>query len=270
MPELPEVETVVRTLKPAVTGRRIKRVRLGDVSLRREWPPELLRLGGQRIDDVRRRGKWIIVELEPSRLLIHLGMTGQVTSGPPDRRIPPHTHLFMDLDDGSQLRLRDTRRFGSVDYFASAIALREFLDARLGPEPFDLTPVYWRMQLVGKLRAIKAVLLDQKVVAGVGNIYADESLFAARIHPAARANTIGKGRAENLRRALIDVLHSAVEHRGSSIRDYLDADGKPGGYQHRFAVYGRKGEPCLRCKTPIERIRLAGRSTHFCPKCQRN
>ena len=273
MPELPEVETVVRELRPRLVGRRIAAVEIGRHSLRRPWSPDWTALLlGQRVDDVARRGKWIVVGLKGGlRLVIHLGMTGQLLVRPTKQPLAPHTHLVVSLDRGrEQLRFRDVRRFGSATLFADGERLDRFFDeAGLGPEPFDLCPDYWRSRLAGTSRCLKAVLLDQRVVAGVGNIYADESLFEARLHPTVLGREIDSRQAERLRRAVVTVLNRAIEQRGSSIRDYVGGSGARGEYQKEFRVYGRPGEPCPRCRTPVERIRLAGRSTHFCPRCQR-
>jgi formamidopyrimidine-DNA glycosylase len=265
MPELPEVETVVRDLRPMLVGRRFVRVRFGQQKLRRGWPDVPC---GCCVDAVERRGKWIIVRLGEARLLIHLGMTGRLTAGPARRQKEPHTHVVITLDDGGQLRFRDERRFGSWDVFAGAAALDEFLDERLGPEPFDLDPAAWRASLKRTARPIKAVLLDQSVVAGVGNIYADEALFLARIHPARRADALRAAHVDRLREAIAEVLRFAIDRRGSSIRNYVGGSGLGGSYQAEFRVYGRLGEPCPACGRPIGRLRLAGRSAHFCPRCQ--
>jgi formamidopyrimidine-DNA glycosylase len=268
MPELPEVETVVRTLRPQAVGKLITGLSVGRKRLRRPWQkPWTGHVVGQPITAIDRRGKWIIVSLGAGRMLVHLGMTGQFRIHPAGAPREPHTHLIFDLG-ATHLRYRDERRFGSVDYFADAGAIAEFLDARLGPEPFDLTPEAWRAALAQSRRCIKAVLLDQSVVAGVGNIYADEALFVAKIAPATPADAIKPAAAERLRRAIVDVLTFAIECRGSSIRNYLDGAGEPGGFQNEFRVYGRTGEPCVTCGTAVVRVPLAGRSTHSCPRCQ--
>lgn len=272
MPELPEVETVVRELRPALVGRRIVSVRVSKRALRRRWSKSWGRqLAGQRILEIRRRGKWIILHLaDGGRLLLHLGMTGQLQVWNPEQRVQRHTHLIIGLDDrGRQLRFRDVRRFGSATLFANEEGLAEFFEqSGLGPEPFDVEPSYWRRRLAHTVRSLKAVLLDQRVVAGVGNIYADEALFEARLHPARLAHDLRPAEAERLRRAVIVVLDRAIEKRGSTIRDYVGGSGRRGEYQHEFRVYGRVEEPCPRCRVSITRIRLAGRATHFCPRCQ--
>jgi formamidopyrimidine-DNA glycosylase len=271
VPELPEVETVVRDLRPLLVGRRIATVAYGGKMLRRPWLREwTTALVGQRVSEVRRRGKWIVLALAGGpRLVVHLGMTGQLVVMPARTARAEHTHLVFGLGGGRELRFRDIRRFGSATLFASEEELDGFFEQlRLGPEPFDLDRNYWRLCLAGTNRVIKAVLLDQRVVAGVGNIYADESLFAARLHPARLARHLSAAEAERLRRAIPAVLRRAIEKRGSSIRDYLGGSGRRGGFQEEFAVYGRAGTPCRRCDASIERLRLAGRATHYCPKCQ--
>jgi formamidopyrimidine-DNA glycosylase len=272
VPELPEVETVVRDLRPLLVGGRLAGVRVGRLALRKKWRPGWKKqLTGRRVREVNRRGKWIIIVLDDGgRLVVHLGMTGQLTVLPAGTARAPHTHLVFPLDDGArQLRFRDIRRFGSATYYADQGALNQaFAAARLGPEPFDLPADYWREQVAKTLRSLKAVLLDQRVVAGVGNIYADESLFEARLPPSQPGRDTSARDAGRLRLAVVKVLRRAIECKGSSIRDYVGGSGLRGEYQDEFRVYGRTGEPCVRCRTPVERMRLAGRSTHYCPKCQ--
>jgi formamidopyrimidine-DNA glycosylase len=273
VPELPEVETVVRDLRPLVVGRRIASVEASDRPLRKLWSAEWgPLLSGRHIRDVRRRGKWIVVDLDRGlHLVFHLGMTGQLVVKPAKEPRAAHTHLVFALDRGArQLRFRDIRRFGSATLFRSPEEVQEFFEAAgLGPEPFELDPKDWRERLAGTERNLKAVLLDQRVVAGVGNIYADESLFTARLHPARRGKALSAAEAGRLRRAVAEVLTQAIEKRGSSIRTYVGGSGRKGTYQEAFRVYQRTGEPCPRCGTPIAGIRLAGRATHYCPKCQK-
>ena len=273
VPELPEVETVVRELRPRLVGRILVATRISKHALRRPWSKGWARLlAGRRVEEVRRRGKWIVLALSGGlHLVFHLGMTGRLTVESSGKPAADHTHLVIDLDDGrEQLRFRDVRRFGSATLFPDAEALGRFFEqAGLGPEPFDLDPAFWRDRLLRTYRCLKAVLLDQRVVAGVGNIYADESLFEARLHPACQASGLTAAEADRLRRAVTKVLERAIEFRGSTIRDYVGGSGRRGSYQNEFRAYGRTGEPCRRCGTPIERVRLAGRSTHYCPRCQR-
>jgi len=272
VPELPEVETIVRELRPRLLGRRITAVRIGKKNLRRPWKTRWSSdLIGRRIEAVGRRGKWILLRLEKElHLVFHLGMTGQLTGVPARLTRALHTHLTMDLDqEDIQLRFRDIRRFGSVTLFANEAIMQSFFrTSGLGPEPFDLEPRYWRDCLARTSRCLKAVLLDQRVLAGVGNIYADEALFEAKLHPRRLGLSLRSEEAGRLRRAIVTVLNRAIDKRGSSIRDYVDGSGREGAYQNEFRVYGRAGDPCVRCRHLIRRIRLAGRSTHFCPSCQ--
>jgi formamidopyrimidine-DNA glycosylase len=272
VPELPEVETVVRDLRLQLTGRALAAVWIGPHRLRRHWREGWERLlVGRRVKDLRRRGKWIIIELSGRlHLVVHLGMTGQLTVQPRAAALEPHTHVVVDLKGRpEQLRFRDVRRFGSISLFDGKSDLERFFKtACLGPEPLEVDSNYWRQCLAKTRRCLKAVLLDQRVVAGVGNIYADESLFEARLHPALPAKETTRAQAERLRKAIAHVLERAVRLRGSSIRDYIGGSGLKGQYQKEFRVYGQPGQPCMRCRRSIERIRLAGRSTHYCPRCQ--
>jgi formamidopyrimidine-DNA glycosylase len=197
-------------------------------------------------------------------------MTGRLTVGAANRPVEDHTHFVVDLDDGQQLRFRDVRRFGSITVYESQAEFEAALAERLGPEPGDLGRVEFRRVLAATARPIKAVLLDQRIVAGIGNIYADEALFAAKLPPAQRGRATTPGEADRLRAAVVRVLARAIDRRGSTIRDYVGGSGKTGSYQSEFRAYGRTGEPCPRCRTPIARIRLVGRSTHYCPKCQKS
>jgi formamidopyrimidine-DNA glycosylase len=271
VPELPEVETVVRDLRPLLVGRTIGALRRGRKRLRKPWKSawdDLL--PGRRVEAINRRGKWIIVELDTgSRLLIHLGMTGQLVAVDAEAPLESHTHLVMTLDNTRHLRFRDIRRFGSATLFDTDEALQKFFcDAKLGPEPWELNPADWHAKVTGTTRALKALLLDQGMVAGVGNIYADEALFHSRLHPTLTGTVLDRVATERLRRGIVAVLERAIECRGSSIRNYVGGSGLRGGYQEEFRVYGRKGKPCVRCKTPVARMRLAGRATHYCPRCQ--
>ena len=272
MPELPEVETVVRDLRPQLTGRRITSLHVSDRALRKPWASAWKEeLVGTTVAAVERRGKWIVVRLDGGRhLVLHLGMSGQLTVADAVEPLQNHVHLIFGLNEGNrQLRFRDIRRFGSATLYADADALeRFFAGSKLGPEPFALDAAYWKERLRKAARPLKAILLDQRVVAGVGNIYADESLFQARLHPARLGSSLDGAEAGRLGKAVVTVLNRAIDRRGSSIRNYVGGSGLKGGYQKEFRVYGRTGKPCPRCQTPIERVRLAGRSTHSCPNCQ--
>jgi formamidopyrimidine-DNA glycosylase len=245
---------------------------MGDRSLRRPWLAEWgPRLKGEKITAITRRGKWIIVSVaRGAHLVIHLGMTGQLRVVTASTALADHTHLILDLDRRRQLRFRDVRRFGSATVLAESEGVEDFFaQAGLGPEPFNVDARYWRDRLSRTARALKAVLLDQQVIAGVGNIYADEALFEARLHPRRAGRRLSAQEAGKLKRAVALVLQRAIQRRGSSIRSYVDGAGKKGSYQREFRVYGRVGQACPRCGVAIKRIRLAGRSTHFCPHCQR-
>jgi formamidopyrimidine-DNA glycosylase len=272
MPEVPEVETVVRDLRPLVVGRPIASVLHGPKKLRKPWHSRWNRLAiGTRVEAVRRRGKWIVVDLSNSScLLVHLGMTGQFTVVGADEPVADHVHMVFVLDDGRELRCRDPRRFGSVTLHSGGATIAEFfVKAALGPEPFDLDAAYFESAVRRSSRTLKAILLDQRVVAGVGNIYADESCFVAGLHPRRRGTSLSRTEADRLRVAIEGVLERAIARRGSTIRDYVGGSGLRGGFQHEFRVYGRTGEPCLTCATAIACLRLSGRASHYCPSCQR-
>ena len=272
MPELPEVETVVRDLIPLLTSKTIGKVEVPGKKLRRPWNPLWSQLlENQTIEKVARRGKWIIISLRSNlQLLIHLGMTGQLCVFNQNTPRQSHVNLIFSLDRGEEeLRFRDIRRFGSADLFVSQLALNEFFESReLGPEPFDIPADYWLTTLAKSSRNLKAFLLDQKNITGVGNIYADESLFKSGLNPSRKAESLSKKEALMLAKCIGEVLSSAIENRGSTIMNYVGGSGLMGGYQDEFQAYGRTGEPCRKCGQPIKKIVLAGRSTHFCPICQ--
>ncbi len=270
MPELPEVETIVRDLRPLLVGRRILGIEVSKKPLRRKWSRAWnASIIGRSANAIGRRGKWILIDLGEPWLLVHLGMTGQFTVAPADVSRASHTHLVFHLDDGNELRFRDIRRFGSAALFPNRAKLDGHLATmRLGPEPFELEASAFHASLRATNRNLKAILLDQTVIAGVGNIYADESTFEAGLHPTTIGKRVRADQAANLCRAIVSVLTHAIEKRGASIRDYVGGSGLKGGFQDEFRVYGRTGEPCIQCATPIERIVLGGRSTHYCPTCQ--
>jgi len=267
MPELPEVETVVRTLAPHLVGQRISAIqhlRSDIVEPRDVDLPRLLK--NRRVTAIQRRGKKILIRLDTSATLcIHLGMTGRLTVEQATEPIKPHTHLIANLTGKSQLRFRDPRRFGGIWWLCNG----EADDTNLGPEPLKVRPEQLFKLLSKTRRAIKTALLDQRILAGIGNIYADESLFHAQIHPTTPSKELTREQVFRLNRAIKLILRRAINHRGSSLRDYVDADGEEGGFQLLHRVYAREGEACVRCKTPIQRVVLGGRSTHFCPRCQR-
>jgi formamidopyrimidine-DNA glycosylase len=258
VPELPEVETVVRTVTAHLTGRTILSA---EFTSRHVTPGNRAtlsqRLKGRRIESVRRRGKFIVVTLDQGAFSIHLGMTGSLLVA---GKRAEHTHAVFTLDDGL-LFYNDPRQFGKIEWSLRRVE-------RLGPEPLDISLEDFRAQLRRKAR-IKPLLLNQSFLAGIGNIYADESLFAAGIHPLTSAAKLSAPRAAKLHQAIREILTAAIEAGGSSISDYVDAEGHKGWFQVSHRVYGREGEPCVNCGTPIKRIVVAQRSSHFCPKCQR-
>jgi formamidopyrimidine-DNA glycosylase len=276
MPELPEVETVVRGLQKVLPGRRIVEVRLGKTDFI-EDPAALEReLPGSRIAAVRRYGKFLVFDLESPQagahkpallihLLIHLGMTGQLITCAPDASIAPHTHAFFVLDDGHELRYKDPRRFGNMQMVVQGNGSPL---GSLGPDPLEATETEFVQQLRGHRARIKALLLDQSVLRGMGNIYADESLWRARINPMRLASSLKEAELRQLYRAVQTILKEAIRLRGSSISDYVDCSGERGKFQLKHRVYQREGKKCVRCKTLIRRVIVAGRSSHFCPHCQ--
>lgn len=269
MPELPEVQTIVTTLAPRIALRRIRALLhlREDMLLPRGF--NLRRaLNGRTIRHIARRGKRIIILLDNEQsLLIHLGMTGRLTIERASAPLAPHTHLVLDLGNykggREQLRFRDPRRFGQIRWLGDTLC-----DDDLGPEPLSMRPAQLARNLARTRRPIKSALLDQTIVAGLGNIYVDESLFDCGIHPLVPANQLTAPQIAALTRSIKKILRRAIKHRGSSIRDYVDADGARGGFQNRHRVYSRENKPCPRCRTPIQRIIVTGRSTHFCPQCQ--
>jgi formamidopyrimidine-DNA glycosylase len=275
MPELPEVETIRARLAPALAGRRIERVEIADPRLTRPDPPEAVAatLEGERIVDVGRRGKYLIFEFESGRhLLVHLRMTGNLQH-PAEGGLAadPYRRAVVRLDDGSDVAYRDVRRFGTWTLLEPGESEDYLAQRRLGREPLErgFTTAVLESVLAGRRAPIKAALLDQRAAAGIGNIYADETLWRARIHPLRIAGTLTRDELAALRKGIRDALAMGIERQGASLRDYRDPGGRRGRMQDDFRVYGRAGEPCTRCGTPIEKIRAAGRGTWYCPSCQR-
>lgn len=273
MPELPEVETIASDLRPHLVGRTIVSCELRFPSIVRHPEPEIFTdlIAGQRIDSLKRRGKYILIGLGEDRVLVvHLGMTGQLRLVSPETQIANHTHAILTLDDGLQLRYRDPRRFGRLLLGTEAGLLEARALPKLGPEPID--PGFTADTLYTSLRRrkapLKAVLLDQKALAGVGNIYADESLYKARLRPDRIASHVSKESARRLHESLRESLQTAITNRGSSVDTYRDAWGDVGGQQEVLLVYGRAGEPCFTCGRPLSAVRIAGRTTVFCRRCQ--
>ncbi len=272
MPELPEVETVVRGLRAALPGKRITEIRFNKTDFI-DNPAEVAEnLPGKRVATVRRHGKFIVFDLvdgdsRSTALLIHLGMTGQLIVTPAEAPSSPHTHIFFSLDNGRELRYTDIRRFGRVQFLPEGIDGSSL--AELGLDALDTCEKEFIERLRGRKARIKALLLDQRVLRGMGNIYTDESLWRARIHPARIAATLKNDELRNLYKAVQKILKDAIRLKGSSVSDYVDSDGNRGEFQLRHRVYMRKGEKCFRCGTLIQRMIVAGRSSYFCPHCQR-
>ena len=274
MPELPEVETIRSRLAPRLAGRRIERAEILDPRLTRPEPPDAVAeaLVGERIVDVRRRGKYLVFAFESGRhLLVHLRMTGAVQHPVDERDGPdPYRRAVVRLDDGSDVAYRDVRRFGTWLLLEPG-ELEDYWRGRLGREPLEreFTTASLAKALEGRRLPIKAALLDQRAVAGVGNIYADEALWWARIHPLRPAGSLDKDELSALRKGVKKALEAGIARQGASLRDYRDPDGRRGRMQEEFRVYGREHQPCPRCGTPIDKIRAAGRGTWYCPSCQR-
>jgi formamidopyrimidine-DNA glycosylase len=281
MPELPEVETVARGLRQAILGRRILSVTLGKTDFIDDPAALEQHLPGRQIEAVERYGKFMLLRLSavnreacvltngdgaPAWLLVHLGMTGQIAPSPVGQPQEKHTHVCLLLDDGRELRYTDARRFGRIAYLTKALLAEEL--SGFGADPLEVSKEEFANRICGRRARIKALLLDQSVLRGVGNIYADESLWKAKIHPARLGAKLSGKQTETLRRALQHILRKAIVLHGSSISDFLDAEGEPGEYQRHHRAYGREGKTCHRCKTPIRRAIVAGRSSYFCPRCQ--
>jgi len=283
MPELPEVETVRRGLEPAMTGQIITLARLNRDGLRWPFPPRMAeRLTGARVLGLRRRSKYILADLSTGEsLLIHLGMAGRmlVSGHMPGMfhydhpTAAKHDHVVLDMENGMRVTFNDARRFGAMDLLPTATGDGHPLLARIGPEPLGnaFDEGYLAGRLRGRTTAIKSALLDQQIVAGLGNIYVCEVLHRASLHPATRARDVTPAMISALVVLIRDVLTEAIEAGGSSLRDYRQADGELGYFQHTFRVYGREGGACLRpgCSGVIARLVQSGRSSFYCPQCQR-
>ena len=273
MPELPEVESVRRQLEPVLTGRRIEHVEIADPRLVRPFEPAgvAAELEGQRVAAVERRGKYLVVRFESGRvLLIHLRMTGSLRhTSRGALQDDPHRRAVVRLDDGSDVAYRDVRRFGTWLVLDPGEA-EAYLAARVGEEPLEavFTAAHLGRRLVGRKAPLKAALLDQRTLAGMGNIYVDEALWRARLNPLRTAGSLDRGELGRLHRSIRAALAHGIARQGSTLRDYALPDGAAGQMQDEFRVYGRGGEPCPRCRTPIEKTRVAGRGTWYCPYCQ--
>jgi formamidopyrimidine-DNA glycosylase len=283
LPELPEVETVRRGLIPAMEGALIAKAQVNRPDLRWPFPENMAdRLTGARVDQLRRRSKYVLADLSTGEtLLIHLGMSGRMLiSGDPlgqflhEHPAPEkHDHVVFDMDNGARVTFNDPRRFGAMDLLETATADEHPLLASIGPEPFGnaFNESYLIEAIGNRNTPIKTALLDQKTVAGLGNIYVCETLYRANIHPATKARDVAKQQISALVPIIREVLQEAIDSGGSSLKDFRQADGELGYFQHRFAVYGREGEPCVTsgCDANIARVVQSGRSSFFCPSCQR-
>ncbi|MFN7960293.1 MAG: bifunctional DNA-formamidopyrimidine glycosylase/DNA-(apurinic or apyrimidinic site) lyase [Thermoanaerobaculia bacterium] len=273
MPELPEVEVLRRTLEPRLLGQRIESVEVRQVSLREPVAVVALEkaVAGRKILAVRRRSKYLLIDLEGGQtLVIHLGMSGRLTVVPAAEPLEPHEHVSFRLGSASRLRFRDPRRFGLVLALPTAELERDRHFAELGVEPFSPEFSGEGLQAAAQRRRgpVKAFLMDASVVVGVGNIYASEALFQAGVHPLRSVARISRGRWQQLAEAVRQVLARAIEEGGTTLNDFADADGQSGYFQVSLAVYDREGKPCRRCGAAIRRVVLANRSTYYCPRCQ--
>ena len=277
MPELPEVETIRRDLEKEIVGRKVKAVEVtGARSVRRHATPDELRtrVEGRTVSGVRRMGKYLLLDLSGGDVLVvHLGMSGQLLRAGPKEPLPKHTHVVITFTAGGQLRFVDPRTFGEV-FVTAAVTVTEQVPelAHLGFDPLAdvMSWVAFGQLLAGHRTPLKALLTDQRVVAGIGNIYADEILFAAGLRFDRRSDSLSAQEVRRLQRAMVETLSEAIKHRGSSLADeqYRDLFGETGDYQGQHQVYGRDGQPCRRCHRPIVRLKAAGRSTFFCERCQ--
>ncbi len=270
MPELPEVETIARGLREPLVGRRFTGLRVGWENLVARPTVEEFERGlvGQRILGVKRRGKYLVFALSGGEsLIVHLRMTGRLLIKNSGDQPDKHDYLIFELDDGRELRFNNVRKLGRV-YLVDD---EDEVMGRLGPEPLDddFTSADFPALLSGRRGMIKPLLLNQRFMAGIGNIYADEALFAARIHPERKADTLTASEIERLYHAIRRVLAQGIRNRGTTFSDYLDAEGREGRNQEYLRVFRRTGQPCPRCGTPIERTVVGGRGTYFCPKCQK-
>lgn len=272
MPELPEVETTRRGIEPHVTRATVREVIVRCRDLRQPVSASLALIEGRKITAVRRRAKYLLLDIaDGTTVLIHLGMSGNLRVIQPDADWKKHDHVAITLGNGRQLRFHDPRRFGLVLHLTAAELPDHPLLAKLGPEPWaeTFTPAYLKAACATRAAPIKQLIMDNAVVVGVGNIYAVEALFRAGIRPLTPAKRLTQPRLVRLVGAIQSVLAEAIESGGTTLRDFLQADGKPGYFKQSLTVYGRKSEPCHTCGTPIRHAVLGQRATYWCPKCQR-
>jgi formamidopyrimidine-DNA glycosylase len=273
MPELPEIEVLRRSLEPLLPGDVIEGVRVRNAALReRVRTRQLARVAGGRIEAVRRRSKYLLIDLSGGlTVAIHLGMSGRLTLVPEATPPEPHEHVSFQLRSGRRLRLRDPRRFGLVLALSTAGLAEDPHFAHLGVEPLDrgFSGDFLRREAAGRRGPVKAFLMDARIVVGLGNIYASETLFAARVHPARSVGRIGPASWERLAGSAVAVLRRAIAEGGTTLNDFADGQGRSGEFQVSLAAYGRQGEPCPRCGHLIRRLVQAGRSSFYCPHCQR-
>jgi formamidopyrimidine-DNA glycosylase len=274
MPELPEVEVLRRSLEPHLVGDRIERVEVRNADLRERVDPHALAHGatGRGVLALRRRAKYLLIDLEGGQtVVVHLGMSGRLTLAPGDADLEPHEHIAFHLRSGRRLRLRDPRRFGLVFSFPTAEMATDPHFSHLGVEPLEpgFGGALLAGEAVGRRGPVKPFLMDATVVVGLGNIYATEALFRAGVHPTRSVARISRDRWERVAASSIAVLNQAITDGGTTLNDFADGEGRSGYFQTSLGVYGRDGEPCAVCGAPVRRIVQAGRSTFYCPRCQR-
>lgn len=273
MPELPEVETTMRGLLPLLLNRQLAKVTVRAEKLRFPFPPRFAqRLTGATVTSLNRRAKYILIGLDSGEtLLVHLGMSGRLVKAHSGDPLNKHDHVVIDTDKGDQLRFHDPRRFGLMDIAITNDYHNHKLLAAIGPEPLsdDLTLDHLAKVFAGKKVPVKVALLDQRLIAGLGNIYVSEALYYARIDPVRLAGSLTKAELKRLIPAIQQVLNASINAGGTSMRDYVQATGEMGHFQNQFAVYDRANAPCLKCRTGVQRLVQAGRATFFCPKCQK-
>jgi formamidopyrimidine-DNA glycosylase len=269
MPELPEVETITRALRKFIVGQKLAGVKVCRADMIKEGRSLIRRTRGDKITAVSRRGKYVIIELcSGKRLLFHLGMTGRLIYSKPQTLLENHTHLRLALGTG-ELRFSCQRRFGNVRIFGTDKKTEGFFSKRLGPDALEVSLSHFKSLVSGSKQRIKSLLLEQRKIAGLGNIYSDEALFRAGVHPQRPAASLSQEEIKALHRAIRNTLRNAIRHFGSSVSNYMRPDGSVGEFQYYHQVYRREEKPCGKCGARIRRIKFGGRSTYFCPNCQR-